>query len=199
MFHAEVEFPAYVGVAPGTTTITYDGASGLGAVPAYPTQAWDIPQDAYSEAVKIAVPPCQFLPRIGYPLPRNPLQAWVQWPLVNDRVQIVVPPNQIAAGAVKEDLPVQAAVPAIQRTFGPFPNDYMAVPTVNYLPYRKGWIHHNAGDIFTLQGGLAGALGAELPVSNGVRKWAIFSSVLSALALATTTTLAVLEFRRRGR
>jgi len=196
MLRADITFPAYVGVAPGTTTFTYDGVNGLGNIPPHPTQAWEIPQDAYSEAVKMAVPPNQFLPKVGYALPHDPLQAWVEWPMENDRVRMMVPENQIKAGAVTGNPRVRASVPEIQRTFGPFPNDLMAVPTVNYLPYRKGWIHHDQGDIFTLQGAPLGSMAAT-PAS--AQKWAIVASVVSAIALATTTAIAVMEFRSRGR
>ncbi len=187
MLNAEIQFPRYVGVAPGTTTIRYDDAPGLG-IPPRPTQAWDIPQDAYSDKVKIAVPPNQFLPPAAYPLPANPTQAWVEWPMQGDRVRMAVPLNQIKAGAVRGDPATQVAVPEVQRTFGPFPNDWMAVPSSGYQPVRKGWIHSQEGDVYTLQGPATVA---------SARNWSIVASVISTLALATTATLAVLDYRSR--
>jgi hypothetical protein len=207
MLHADIKFASYVGVAPGTTTFTYDarkngkarknGFRGLGrggapGMPTHPTQAWDIPQNAYSNRVQIAVPPNQFLPRVGYPLPANPTQAWVEWPMQADhRVRMMVPENQIKAGAMTYDPSIAMSVPPWQNDLGPIPNDQMLVPTRNYLPYGHGWVAYKGGNIYNLQGALAEATPAS------AQNWAIFASVLGAFALATTATLAVLEYRRR--
>lgn len=133
MIHADMN--GYVGVAPGTTTLT------LG-MPKHPTQAWLIPQDAYSQEQKIAVPPNQMIPRGGahIPIPAYPTQSYVDWPMVGDRVRMAMPPNQHYIGPQK----IKVHIPPAQRTFGPFPNDIMLSKIKGYregyLPYRKGWI-----------------------------------------------------------
>ncbi|KKN61355.1 hypothetical protein LCGC14_0522870 [marine sediment metagenome] len=157
MIHADMR--GYVGVAPGTTTFTLGKPPLYARMPQHPTQAWLIPQDAYSQQQKIAVPPNQMIPREGahIPIPAYPTQAYVDWPMVNDRVRMAIPPNQHYVGPQT----IKVHVPPVQHTFGPFPNDYMLSKISpyrgGYLPYFKGWISGLDKDgklvtIFTLAG-----------------------------------------------
>lgn len=155
MQHAHVRFANRVGVAPGTTTLSYLGQA---------------PGDDFP-----------------YVNPPSPTQAVYEPDPNNDNVRIALPPNQWVTGPVT----MKVMMPAVQKTFGPVINDRQAATMRPYFPVRKGWIDNATGEpVYTLQGG--GGLGE---LSTG-EKWAITASVLSAVALATTTVLAVLKYRK---
>ena len=147
------------------------------------------------------------------PFPPYPVQSWMlPQNQLTDQIQMIMPPDQRYTGEAHKFL----QVPSIQKTFGPAPNDaQLSVTRPGYIPYHKGWIDTGGGNaIYTLQGGFGAdeaavtdndlrKLQAELLAKeNRSRNWAIFASVVSGLALATTATIAILEFkrgRRRGR
>lgn len=145
--------------------------------------------------------------------PPWPTQAWMApqnaW---SDQIKMLVPPDQRYYGKVTQTL----LVPPIQRTFGPAPNDaQLSITRPGYIPYHKGWIDTGGGTaIYTLQGGFGQETPPSVPVTdddlrklqaellakeNRARNWAIFASVVSGVALATTATIAILDFRRRPR
>lgn len=127
------------------------------------------------------------------PTERFPTQSvWEPDPNV-DNVKIAMPPNQWVTGPLEMNI----SIPVEQRAFGPVPNDLQLAETRNYLPLHRGWITTNGGTVFNLQGAGKGNLG-QLSTAE---KWAITASVISAVALGTTTILAVLNYRKskRGR
>ena len=162
MLDAQVSHPRYVGVAPGTTTVRIDGASG---------------------ATLGAAPPPHWAP------PVRPTQAhWVRDPSI-DNVKIAVPPNQWVTGPAI----MKARMPAVQATFGPVPNDKQLSKMYGYLPVQRGWMQTTEGGVYTMQGALG-----QTPqdVEDTAIKWSIAASVISALALATTTAIALLRYRK---
>jgi hypothetical protein len=108
----------------------------------------------------------------------------------SDTVRLAVPPNQWVTGPAT----MKISMPAHQRNFGPVPNDGQLALTRPYQPYHKGWIEPSSGDsIYTLQG----LLGQEPSnTEDTARKWAIAASIIGSIALATTTVIAVVQFRR---
>ncbi|KKM99760.1 hypothetical protein LCGC14_1144700 [marine sediment metagenome] len=189
MLSATLHRPRYVGTAPGTTTLTYQshansrhkvngfyGAAG-GKYPTWPP------------------------PGGGPGVPPYPTQAWLVPEASNiDRVRIALPSNQSVSG-MREMI---IDVPAAQKTMGPVPNDRQIATMRNFQPVQKGWIDTNAGKIFTLQGfgqtitfqGLAQEDGAGDQGTDWT-KWATIASLIVAAAVAATSTLAILEYRKR--
>jgi len=104
----------------------------------------------------------------------------------SDTVKISMPPNQWATGPTE----MVVRVPAGQNRMGPVITDQQAARSLPYLPVRKGWIAGKQQNVFHLQG--SGGLG-EMSSSE---KWAITASVISAFALATSTMLAVLRYKK---
>lgn len=160
----DVSFARYVGAAPGSTTISFQGfgqaepASRPAPAPAFP-----------------------------YLNPPSPTQAVYEPDPNTDNVRIALPPNQWVTGPVE----MKVSVPAATRAMGPVPNDGdLAQTRPGYLPLHRGWISPSHGEpIFTLQGGRGLGL-------STTEKWAIAASILSATALAVSTTIAVLRYRR---
>jgi len=103
-----------------------------------------------------------------------------------DTVKIAMPPNQWATGPTEMII----KMPAAQRSMGPVLTDKEAASRLPYLPVRKGWIAGKDQTIYNLQG--AGGLGEM----SSAEKWAITASVISAFALATTTVIAVLRYKK---
>jgi hypothetical protein len=108
-----------------------------------------------------------------------------------DNIKIALPPNQWATGPVEMNI----QIPVAQRAMGPVPNDLELVETRSYnnLPTHRGWIATNRGTIYNLQGN--GGLGQM----STAEKWAIAASVISAVALGTSTLLAVMSYRKSKR
>ena len=187
MIHAQMN--GYVGVAPGTTTIALGKPPLYARMPQHPTQAWLIPQDAYSQEQKMAVPPNQMAPRdvAHIPIPAYPTQSYVDWPMVNDRVRMAVPPNQHYIGPQK----IKVRIPPVQHTLGPVPNDFMLSKISgyreSYLPYFKGWIsgYDKDGKLITIFT-LSGAEAAEKAGSY----WGRTAGILTILGIAATVAVA---------
>lgn len=107
-----------------------------------------------------------------------------------DNVKIAVPPNQWVTGPMT----MRISMPAVQRTMGPVPNDGQLAKVYGYLPAGKGWIEPSTGEtIYNLQG-----LGQDDKMSRS-DKWILAASIVSAAAVATTATLAIVRFRRDGK
>lgn len=108
----------------------------------------------------------------------------------SDTVRIAVPPNQWVTGPTT----MRIIMPAAQRDFGPVPNDGQLALTRPYLPVHKGWIEPASGEsIYTLQGILGQQ---EQNVEDTAIKWGIAASIISAVALATTTIIAVMRYKQ---
>lgn len=175
MLHTHVRFARRVGVAPGTTTLKFDGAR---TGPALGPQG----RGHYHQVLG------------GPPIPPGPFYYATQARLTQarwepdpntDNIKIAIPPNQWVTGPMT----MKISMPAAQRAMGPVPNDGQVATMHNYLPVRKGWIEPASGEtIYTLQG----PMGAE---ASKVETWAITASVISALALATTTVLAIMRYK----
>ena len=126
------------------------------------------------------------------PFVNQPSQTQAVWePDPNsDNVRIAVPPTQWVTGPTE----MRISMPVVQKTMGPVPNDLDISQTRpgGYLPVHRGWIDTETGEpIFTLQGG-----GGELGQDSPALKWSIAASVLSAIALTTTTILAVMRYKK---
>lgn len=180
MLHTQVSPARYVGTAPGTTTMRLGGRDGRGRPTSLPPGG-----QAARERRGLAGPPVPPGPFYYATQARQTQARWEPDPNT-DNVKISVPPNQWVTGPMT----MKISMPAAQRAMGPVPNDGQLATTRNYLPVHKGWIEPSTGEtIYTLQGGL----GAES--GSNVEKWAITASVISAVALATTTVLAIMRYR----
>jgi len=185
MLQASIKFAKWVGTAPGTTTL---GDS--------TRMVWN-PTD--NDQVEILVPPAQdegvVLPeqlhlrrmagRADAPAPGhiNTYMAYKPNRAI-DNVQVMVPPWQ--AQGIIQDPPVQVAVPWLPP--GPVPNDLELASTRPYQPYHRGWIDGKDRSVYNL--------GSGLGQDSTALRWSIAASVISALALATTTAIAVMRFKR---
>lgn len=160
----DVSFARYVGAAPGSTTISFQGFG-----------------QADPASRPVAPPP---VPYLNLPSPTQ--SVWEPDPNT-DNVRFALPPNQWVTGPVE----MKISVPAATKAMGPVPNDgQLARTRPGYLPLHRGWIAtSNNEPIFTLQGSQRG-----LGLSTS-EKWAIAASILSATALAVSTTIAVLRYR----
>ena len=126
----------------------------------------------------------QTFPFINQPSPTQ--SVWEPDPNI-DNVRVAVPPNQWVTGPMS----IHAMVPTAQSAFGPVPNDYELARTRPYLPYHKGWINTESdGSVYTIQGPPVGQSASDTAI-----RWSIAASVISAVALATTTLIAVLRYR----
>lgn len=115
-----------------------------------------------------------------------PTQAVYQPTPNQDNVEILLPPNQWVTGPVT----MSVSSPAAQRTMGPVTNDYDANASRHYQPVRRGWIANASGPpIYTLQGALGNT-------ADDAVKWSIAASIISAVALATTTVIAIMRFKQ---
>jgi hypothetical protein len=123
----DVSFARFVGTAPGSTTISFQGFG-------------------QAEPVKRPVAPPPF-PYLNLP---SPTQAVYEPDPNTDNVRIAMPPNQWVTGPVE----MKISVPAGTRAMGPVPNDgELAQTRPGYLPLHRGWIAPSHGEpIFTLQG-----------------------------------------------
>lgn len=124
----------------------------------------------------------------GQPTPGAifPTQAVLEPSPNSDSIRIALPPNQWATGPVE----MLVNVPAHEKTMGPVPTDLQAQQArMPYMPVHRSWIANARGpDIYHLQG-----FGAE---NSSAIKWSIAASVISAVALATTTVIAVARYRK---
>jgi hypothetical protein len=127
----------------------------------------------------------QAFPYVNQP---SPTQAVYEPDPRIDNVRIALPPNQWVTGPAS----VKLSIPAVQSTFGPVPNDRQLALTRPYLPLHKGWIETNGETVYTIQGSGLGQTTAE----ERAFRWSIAASVISAVALATTTALAIIRFRQ---
>lgn len=179
---AQIHPARYVGVAPGTTTFSVNGRrkrgalGGAGGYPPYPPPAG------------------------GPGVPPYPTQAWlIPQPSDTDRLKIAMPPNQQVTGPRE----MIVSMPAAQKNMGPVPNDRQSARSADYLPVHRGWIHTEAGNIFTLQGYGQSVkfegVSAEGDDKIDWHKWAVVASLIGAVAVAATSTIAILEYRRRRR
>lgn len=180
-----VTFARWSGVAPGTTTVTFPGA-------AQPPRGLSKAEAARSRGY-------QWPPADGGPgVPPYPTQAWLvpeDRQSNSDRVRIALPPNQHVTSAAE----MIVSVPNAQAAMGPYPNDNDLLHTFAYQPVHKSWIHTPAGDIFNLQGNRPAIRLQGLAENEGMKpheKWMIAASVVGALAVATGTVIAVLQYRK---
>lgn len=164
-----VRFPRYTGTAPGTTTVSFQGAEyppypppdGGPGVPPYPTQAWLVPQPSGSDEIRIAVPPNQQVTGPREVIMRVPAAQKTMGPHPNDA--------QLA--------PMYNYLPVHRGWIHGKERDIFTLgrPTVTFQQAANG----EAGN---------GRLAAT-------EKWAIAGAVMSGLALLTTAVVAVLRYR----
>jgi hypothetical protein len=180
MLSGQVTFPRFIGTAPGTATFTIEGANHLGASP--------LPEVPY--------PPAPDPFPYTNPIQCFPTQAVWEPDPNTDNVKIALPPNQWATGPVE----MRLQIPVAQRAMGPVANDLALVETRSYnnLPTHRGWIQTDRGTVYNLQGARGMGRG-QLGQMSTAEKWAITASVISAVALGTTTILAVLNYRKNKR
>jgi len=124
-----------------------------------------------------------------------PTQAVLEPDPNSDSIKIALPPNQWATGPVE----MVVNVPAGEKNLGPVPTDLQIHKQGRpYLPVQRGWIANADGpNIYHLQGPLGlGADPSASSIENTAVKWSIAASVISALALATTTVIAVARYKK---
>jgi hypothetical protein len=106
----------------------------------------------------------------------------------SDTVRIAMPNNQWVTGPSQMII----KVPRHQREMGPVPTDLQVAQQGRpWLPVHRGWIDTSGEPIFHLQGAPVGQSADDTAV-----KWSIAASVISAVALATTTIITVMRFKK---
>ncbi len=129
---------------------------------------------------------------LGQPAPGAifPTQAVLEPSPNSDMIRIALPPNQWATGPVE----MLVNVPAHEKIMGPVPTDLQAQQArMPYMPVHRSWIANAKGpNIYHLQGA-GGALGVS---SDSAVKWSIAASMISAVALVTSTVIAVARYKK---
>ncbi len=166
MLMTHVTSPRYVGVAPGTTTMS------LGAHEVQPAGVIPVP----IHQAPFPAPTGDYYPRI----PWLTKAMWVANPNI-DNIQMLLPPNQWVTGPLDRGIDVPAGL----RTMGPHPTDLQISAMRPYLPVHRGMINTEQGKI------------AHLGQLSTGERWAIFASVISSFALATTAFIAYAGYRSR--
>lgn len=163
MLHASpVRFARYVGVAPGTTTVSFGSASG-----------WLVPQPEAGGEQVVALPniaPVPYEPVV----PDRPVDPWlIPQPTASNALKVLAPPQT----RVTPPATLRILVPPGQAAHGPAPTDIELERTLDWMPVHEGWIETTAGSIYNL-----GAAKGKATAKD----WAVFALV----AVAGTALLA---------
>ncbi len=131
---------------------------------------------------------------LGQPMPGAifPTQAVLEPSPNSDMIRIALPPNQWATGPTE----MLVNVPAHEKNFGPVPTDLQVQRSgLPYMPVHRSWIANKDGpNIYHLQG-----RGSGIGITGDTAlKWGVAVSVITAIALITTTFIAV-DRHRKGR